>query len=51
MSHDSRSVVVTVNDRLPQESDYDIDLSLAAAQGLGFADVGSAVVDTEVLGA
>lgn len=49
VSHDSRSAIVTVNDRLPQGSDYDIDLSLAAAQGLGFAGVGSTVVDAEVL--
>lgn len=44
-----RSVTVTVNDRMSSGSGHDLDLSLAAAQEIGLADVGTGVVDAEVL--
>ena len=49
VSYEGRSVIVTVNDRMPSGSDRDLDLSLAAAQYLGLTNAGTAVVDAEVL--
>ena len=45
-----RSVVVTVNDRGPVPEDRIIDLSLAAAQALGFSERGLAPVKVELIG-
>ena len=42
-----RSVVVRINDRGPFHSERAIDLSYAAAFKLGFAELGSALVDIE----
>lgn len=44
-----RSVVVRVNDRGPFHENRIIDLSYAAAQRLGFADQGTALVDVEIV--
>jgi rare lipoprotein A len=49
VSYNGRSVIVTVNDRMPYESDHDLDLSWAAARSIGLTDVGTAVVDAEVV--
>src|ERR687886_1675136 len=49
VSYNGRSVIVRVNDRMPYESDHNLDLSLAAAQAIGLTDVGTAVVDAEVV--
>ena len=49
VSYNGRSVIVTVNDRIPYGSDRDLDLSLAAAQAIGLTDVGYAVVNAEVV--
>ena len=49
VSYNGRSVIVRVNDRMPYESDHDLDLSWAAAQAIGLTDVGTAVVDAEVV--
>lgn len=45
-----RSVIVTVNDRGPVPEDRIIDLSLAAAQALGFSQRGLAPVKVELIG-
>ncbi len=45
VNYNGRSVVVRVNDRCS----CGLDLSLAAAQAIGLTDVGTAVVDAEVL--
>lgn len=47
ISYEGRSVIVTVNDR----SSSGLDLSLGAAQAIGLTEVGTAVVDAEVVGA
>ena len=44
-----RSVVVRINDRGPFHAERVIDLSYTAAYRLGFADVGSALVEIEAL--
>ena len=49
VSYDGRSVIVTINDRMSSGSDRNLDLSLAAAQYLGLTNVGTAVVDAEVV--
>jgi rare lipoprotein A len=49
VSYNGRSVIVMVNDRMPYESDRDLDLSWAAARSIGLTDVGTAVVDAEVV--
>lgn len=49
VSYGGKSVVVTVNDRLPYESDSDLDLSWAAARAIGLTEVGTAVVDAGVV--
>jgi rare lipoprotein A len=49
VSYSGKSVIVTINDRLPYESDSDLDLSWAAAQALGLTEVGTAVVDAVVV--
>jgi rare lipoprotein A len=49
VSYGGKSVIVTINDRLPYESDSDLDLSWAAAQALGLMEVGTAVVDAAVV--
>ena len=49
VSYNGRSVIVRVNDRMPYGSDHDLDLSWAAAQAIGLTDVGTAVVDAEVV--
>ena len=49
VSYGGKNVIVTVNDRLPYESDSDLDLSWAAAQALGLMEVGTAVVDAAVV--
>jgi len=46
----NRSVIVTVNDRGPVPKDRVIDLSLAAAQDLGFSQRGLAPVKVELIG-
>jgi peptidoglycan lytic transglycosylase len=48
VSYAGKSVIVTINDRLPSESDSNLDLSWAAAQALGLTQVGTAVVDAVV---
>lgn len=45
VSHEGRSVIVTVNDR----NSSGLDLSLGAAQAIGLTEVGTAVVDAEVV--
>ena len=49
VSYGGKSVVVTINDRLPYGSESDLDLSWAAAQALGLMEVGTAVVDAAVV--
>lgn len=49
VSYGGRDVIVTVNDRIPFESDSDLDLSWAAAQVLGLTEVGTAIVDAAVV--
>jgi rare lipoprotein A len=49
VSYGGKSVIVTINDRLPYESASDLDLSWAAAQALGLTQVGTAVVDAVVV--
>jgi rare lipoprotein A len=49
VSYGGKNVLVTVNDRLPFESDSDLDLSWAAAQALGLTEVGTAIVDAAVV--
>jgi rare lipoprotein A len=49
VSYGGKSVSVTINDRLPYESDSDLDLSWAAARDLGLLEVGTAVVDAAVV--
>jgi rare lipoprotein A len=49
VSYAGKSVIVTINDRLPYESDSDLDLSWAAANTLGLLEVGTASVDAEVV--
>ena len=49
VSYGGKSVIVTINDRLPYGSDSDLDLSWAAAQALGLMEVGTAVVDAAVV--
>jgi rare lipoprotein A len=49
VNYGSKNVIVTVNDRLPYESDSDLDLSWAAAQALGLAEMGTATVDAAVI--
>jgi rare lipoprotein A len=49
VSYGDKSVIVTINDRLPYGSDSDLDLSWAAAQALGLMEVGTAVVDAAVV--
>ena len=49
VNYGGKNVLVTVNDRLPYESDSDLDLSWAAAQALGLMEVGTAVVDAAVV--
>ncbi len=48
-SASGRSVVVRINDRGPFHSERAIDLSYAAAFRLGFAELGSALVDIEAV--
>src|SRR4051794_18881587 len=40
-----KSVIVTINDRIPSSSDSDLDLSRAAARAIGLTEIGTAVVD------
>jgi rare lipoprotein A len=49
VSYSGKNVIVTVNDRIPFESDSDLDLSWAAAQTLGLTEVGTAIVDAAVI--
>jgi rare lipoprotein A len=49
VSYGGKNVIVTVNDRIPYESDSDLDLSWAAAQALGLTELGSAIVDAAVI--
>jgi rare lipoprotein A len=49
VSYGGKSVIVTINDRLPYESASDLDLSWAAANALGLLEVGTAVVDAGVV--
>jgi rare lipoprotein A len=49
VSYGGKSVVVTINDRLPYGSDSDLDLSWAAARDVGLMEVGTAVVDAAVV--
>jgi rare lipoprotein A len=49
VSYSGKNVLVTVNDRLPFESDSDLDLSWAAAQALGLTELGTAIVDAAVV--
>jgi rare lipoprotein A len=49
VSYGDKNVLVTVNDRLPFESDSDLDLSWAAAQALGLTELGTAIVDAAVV--
>ena len=44
-----RSVIVRINDRGPFHSDRIIDLSYAAAYKLGYANLGSALVEVEAI--
>jgi rare lipoprotein A len=48
VSYGGKSVIVTINDRLPYGSDSDLDLSWSAARDLGLLEVGTAVVDAAV---
>jgi peptidoglycan lytic transglycosylase len=47
--NNGRSVIVRINDRGPFHSDRIIDLSYAAAYKLGYANVGSALVEVEAI--
>jgi rare lipoprotein A len=49
VSYGGKNAIVTVNDRIPFESDSDLDLSWAAAQTLGLTEVGTAIVDAAVI--
>ena len=49
VSFGGKSVIVTVNDRIPSESDSDLDLSWAAARAIGLTEVGTATVDAGVV--
>jgi len=49
VSYGGKSVIVTINDRMPYESDSDLDLSWAAAQAIGLTEIGTAVVDAGVV--
>ncbi|WP_247458347.1 septal ring lytic transglycosylase RlpA family protein [Bradyrhizobium sp. 153] len=49
VTHGSRSVIVTVNDRGPFVRSRVLDLSLAAARSLGITDRGVAQIRAEVL--
>ena len=49
VSYGGKSVIVTINDRLPYESDSGLDLSWATAQALGLTELGTAVVDVVVV--
>ena len=49
VSYAGKNVIVMVNDRLPYESDSDLDLSWAAAQALGLTQLGTATVDAAVI--
>ena len=49
VSYAGKSVIVTINDRLPYGADSDLDLSWAAANALGLLEVGSASVEAEVV--
>ena len=49
VSYNGRGVIVTVNDRIPYEGNYDLDLSWAAAKAVGLTDIGTAVVAAEVI--
>jgi rare lipoprotein A len=49
VSYGGKNVIVTVNDRLPFESDSDLDLSWAAAQAIGLTEVGTAPVYAAVV--
>ena len=49
VSYGAKRVIVTVNDRIPYSSDSDLDLSWAAAKAIGLTEVGTAVVDAEVV--
>ena len=49
VSYGGKRVIVTVNDRIPYSSDPDLDLSWAAAKAIGLTEVGTGVVDAEVV--
>ncbi len=49
VSYGGKRVIVTVNDRIPYSSDSDLDLSWAAAKAIGLTEVGTAVVNAEVV--
>jgi rare lipoprotein A len=49
VNYAGKNVIVTVNDRIPFESDSDLDLSWAAAQTLGLTEEGTAIVDAAVV--
>jgi peptidoglycan lytic transglycosylase len=49
VNYGGKSVVVTINDRLPYGGDSDLDLSWAAANALGLLEVGTATVDAAVV--
>ena len=49
VSYGGKNVIVTVNDRMPLESDSDLDLSWAAAQAIGLTELGTATVDASVV--
>ncbi len=49
VSYGGKGVIVTVNDRIPYSSDSDLDLSWAAAKAIGLTEVGTAVVNAEVV--
>ena len=49
VSYGGKNVIVTVNDRMPLESESDLDLSWAAAQALGLTEMGTATVDASVV--
>ncbi len=49
VSYGDKSVIVTINDRLPYGSESDLDLSWVAARDLGLMEVGTAVVDAAVV--
>ena len=49
VSYGGKSIIVTINDRLPYGSDSGLDLSWAAANALGLLEVGTATVDAEVV--